>query len=364
MTAHDFPRLRLLNQQLAGSRRADAAEVVGALGAVQGQDYGAALWAIGARVPGLTEAALEQAIAERKIIRTWPMRGTAHFIAADDVRWMLELLATRVMAGTKRRREELELDDAIFARCRKVIKKALKGGGRITRPAFLGLLEREGISTKGGRNYHIPFHLAMEGLLCFGPREGKQHTFVLLDEWLPATRILKGEAALGEIALRYFTSHGPATLKDFIWWTGLKAAEARLAIEAAAPKLAKIAMENTDYWMPPTPVAANCEIPRAHLLPGFDEYLLGYTNRTAVLDPRHTPKIIPGNNGVFMPMLVLDGRIVGTWKRAVKKKAVVVKLLPFAKLKKGDQDAIAAAAELYGKFIALPVEVELVKAGQ
>jgi len=359
MTPPDLIRLRLLNQQIIHSRRQSLGETVGALGAMQAQDYGAALWAIALRVPGTTEAGVEQAIAARAIVRSWPMRGTLHFMAAADVRWMLELLAPRIIEGTARRRVELELDAAIFARSRKVLKKALQGGGKISRPDFLELLEREGISTADGRNYHIPFFLSMERFLCFGPREGKQQTFVLFDEWLPEAPSLDRADALAEVARRYFTGHGPATLKDFMWWTGLKSSDARQALEAARPQLVSETVEGATYWLASSFPSVEGMGPEAHLLPGFDEYLLGYTDRAAVLDAKHAPKIIPGNNGVFMPMLVVDGRVAGTWKRTVKKKCVAVSVEPFTRLKKSTRQEIEKAAHFYGQFLGLPAELQI-----
>ncbi|MGC3991233.1 MAG: winged helix DNA-binding domain-containing protein [Chthoniobacteraceae bacterium] len=359
MSPSEIIRLRLLNQQIIHCRARSLGEVVGALGAMQAQDYGASLWAMALRVPGTTEAGVEAAIAAREIVRSWPMRGTLHFMAAADVRWMLELLTPRIIEGTARRRAELGLDEAILKKSRKVIQKALKGGGQITRPDLLELLEREGISTSGGRNYHIPFYLSMQRLICFGPREGKQQTFVLFDEWLPEARSLSRDEALAEVARRYFTGHGPATLKDFMWWTGLKSSEARQGLEAAKSQLVSETVDGTTYWLSAAFPSVEGLGPEAHLLPGFDEYLLGYTDRSAVLDAKHAEKIIPGGNGVFMPMLVVEGRIAGTWKRTVKKKAVAVSVLPFIKLKKSTKLEIEKAADFYGKFLGLPAELQI-----
>ncbi len=352
MTPHEIARLRLLSQHVASGAARAPEEVVAAFGAMQAQDYGSALWAIGLRLPDATEADVEQAVAKRRIVRTWPMRGTLHFVAAEDVRWMLGLMTPRIIAGARRRWAELELSDAVFDRCRKAIEKMLQGGATLIREELLAGLERQGISTAGGRAYHILWRLAR--VLCFGPRAGKQKTFVLLDEWVPASRELSGEAALGELALRYFTSHGPATLADFIWWSGLKSSDAKIGVAAAAPQLANEIADGKTYWLRGD--FAPAEPSPGFLLPAFDEYLLGYTDRSAVLDSRHAPKIIPGGNGIFLPMLVRDGRIVGTWKRTSGKNSVTISAVPFTRVAKA---SFGAAAKRYGAFLGAAVKFVL-----
>ncbi len=344
-------RHRLLNQGIASGLAGEPAGVVASLGAVQAQDYSSALWAIGLRSPGSTEQDVERAVAERKIIRTWPMRGTLHFVAADDVRWMLRLLTPRVLAGTARRVRELELDDATFAKCRKVLVRALQGGRCLTREAVLEQLERAGISPAGGRGYHILFRLAQEELICFGPRSGKAHTFVLLDEWIPPSRTGDREESLAELARRYFSSHGPATLQDFVWWSGLAVADARAGIAGASGKLACVRIAGVEHWGPEeTPVEKSAG-DGVSFLPAFDEYLLGYRDRGAALDAVHSGKVNPGNNGVFMPTVLLRGRVGATWKRVVRKKAVAVTVQPFAPLRKTDRAALAAAAQHHARFL-------------
>jgi hypothetical protein len=347
--------MRLTSQQIAAPSARTPAEVIAALGAMQAQDYGGALWAIGLRLHGSTESDIERAVAERTIVRTWPMRGTLHFVASNDARWMLELLTPRVLEAARKRHAELEIDDALLRRIRKILGRALADGRYLTRDATFELLAREGVETDAPRRYHIPFRLAQEGFLCFGPREGKQPTFALLEEWTPNARRLDRGEALAELALRYFTSHGPATVQDFAWWSGLRAVDARAGLEAVASRLARETVDGTTFWMAPGLAAEPA--PAAHLLPGFDEYLLGYTDRSAVLDPRHAPKIIPGNNGVFMPTVVLDGQVVGTWKRTPRKKALTITLQPFARATKALTRTLEPAAERLGAFHGLPAEI-------
>ena len=327
------------------------------MGAMQAQDYRNALWAVGLRTAGATEAIVEQALAAGEIVRTWPMRGTLHFVAAADVHWMLELLTPRVVAAAAKRAEVHGLDPATLSRCRELCAELLCGGRRLTRGALFAELNARGIATEAQRGYHILWRLAQERLICFGPHERKQPTLVLLDDWVPATKRWQPGDPLAEVARRYFTSHGPATLQDFVWWCGLKVADAKAAIAAA--ELTQETIDGVPHWASPQAQAPG-EIADAHLLPAFDEYLLGYRDRSAALDALHAGKVVPGNNGVFQPTVVVDGRIVGTWKRVIKSRAVVVTVDPFAPLPKSAQRAIEKAADAYGRFMGTSVDVTLV----
>ena len=349
-------RYRLLNQCIAGTRCERPGQVVSWLGAVQAQDYLGSLWAVGSRTEGATEETVERAIAGREIVRTWPMRGTLHFVDAADVRWMLALLAPRVLARSARRSRQLGLDDAAFARSREVFAGALRGGRQLTRDELYGLLEGAGISTAGQRGYHLLWRAAQEGLVCLGARSGKQHTFALLDEWVPASRPLARDEALAGLALRYFTGHGPATLHDFVWWSGLATADARAGLEMAKPRLMREAVDGRDFWLPPGGVAEIGASPRAWLLPAFDEYLVGYRDRSAVLDPSQVKRINAGG-GMLDPVVVVDGRVVGVWKRTLRKDAVLVKATLFSVVSRVEASAVEAAADRYGRFLGIPARL-------
>ena len=347
---------RLANQGIAAPAFARPGDVVTWLGALQAQDYGGALWAIGLRVAGATERSIEQAIVERAIVRTWPMRGTLHFVAAQDVRWLLALLTPRVIAHSAGRYRQLELDEATFARSKEVFAKALQGGKQLTRDEMLQGLEQEAdIPTAGQRGYHLLGRSAQDGLICFGSRRGKQQTFALLDEWVPPTNALARDEALAELTRRYFTSHGPATVQDLKRWAGLTAAEAKTGLEAAGKMLTQEIIAGCVYWMARDLPELNNGITAAYLLPGFDEYLLGYSDRSAVLDPAYAQRICPGGNGMFSPTIVSDGVVTGTWKRTFKGGAVVIELAPFRPLTPAENDALGAAADRYGEFLGLPV---------
>lgn len=360
MTPEELANLRLLHQQIARPAFATAGEVVAWLGAVQAQDYAWGLWSVGLRLAegAATEATVEQALAERIIVRTWPMRRTLHIVPAADVRWMLDLLGPIGIARAAARRRFFEVDDATLARATDALAGALEGGRQLARPDALAVLEANGIATANYRGTHILAHLAMSGLLCLGVQQGRQPTFTLLEEWAPQARRLARAESLAELARRYFTSHGPATPHDFAWWSGLGVTEARRAAELAKADLVAKTVDGVTYWLPQAaPATGRGPAPRVHLLPGFDEYLLGYTDRSAALDPADAPRIQPGANGVFRPILVVDGRVRGTWRRTQSARALRIAAEPFSPLHAEEGAAFAAAAERYGRFVGQVVEV-------
>jgi hypothetical protein len=347
---------RLQAQAIADARFASPEDVVRWQVAVQAQDYLGSLWAVGLRMREASEAAVEHAIAQRRIVRTWPMRGTLHLVAADDVRWMLELLATRVIAANAARIErDFALDAKVLARCRRVVERVLADGHAMPRNELYAALDAAGIPTAQQRGLHITGRLAMEGLICCGPRVGKQPTFARLDLWVPQARRLPREEALAELALRYFNSHGPATVQDFAWWSGLTVKDAQAGLGMVQPQLQPHALEGRTYWHSPhatTTVASGAIV----LLPPFDEYLVGYKDRSAAVDPARNREII-GINGLVSPSIVLAGRIAGLWKRTLRKEAVVLDTAPFAPLKKAEAKALTAAAARYGEFLGIPAQL-------
>ncbi|WP_257347347.1 winged helix DNA-binding domain-containing protein [Pseudalkalibacillus decolorationis] len=361
MNNTDFVSQRLFNHRIDGEKFEKPEEVVKWMGAIQAQNYSQSLWGIGLRMQSGTITNIEQAIADRKIIRTWPMRGTIHFVPPEDAKWMLKLSVQRMLAKDKRRMEQLELDDKIMERCKELFYNALKGGNRLSRPNMMKLLEDADISTKNQRGYHILWYTSQTGLICQGPMQDKQQTFVLLDEWAPNSKELSREESLAELSRRYFASHGPATIHDFAWWAGLTVTDARLGLEVVKPELISEKINGKEHWM-----ATNAQSHKAddkssvHLLPGFDEYLLGYKDRGAVLDVEHAPKVVPGKNGVFLPTIVVGGQIVGTWERTIKKNSIDITLNPF--IQPGDsEEGMIEAAKWYSDFIGLPLSSTTIK---
>jgi hypothetical protein len=351
----EIAKRRLVSQEIARPMRRRAADVVRGFGAMQAQDYRHALWAIGLRTAETTESSVESAVAAGEIVRTWPMRGTLHFVAAADVHWMLALLTPRVLAGAAKRGSQLGLNEETYARCGEICHRALTGGRRLTRDALLACFNASGIATDSQRGYHILWRLAQQRLICFGPREEKSPTFVLLDEWIPEQKRFTPADPLGELARRYFTSHAPATLADFVWWSGLKVSDARVAIAKA--QLLEEVIDGVTFWTARNAASSLHDVAAAHLLPAFDEYLLGYRDRSAVLDPIHAARVVPGNNGVFLPLVEVDGRVAGTWKRTVKRSVVEITASMFKRSSRATKDAVTLAADAYARFAGLSANI-------
>ena len=353
-----IPGLHLAAQGIARPIAKSPAEVVTRLGALQAQDHPGALWSIGLRMVNATRTEVERAIAERTIVRTWPMRGTLHFVPAADAGWMLDLLASRVMRGAAGRYRQLELDDATFRRIRTVTRRALSHTPMMTRSTLFAAIDAAGVSTAGQRGIHLIRHLCMEGLLCQGPHAEKEPTFVLMEDWVRESRTVSRDEALQLLAERYFTSHGPASVRDFANWTGLSLTDSRTALHLAKPSLALFDDDGDELWMSNALEAPAGSANGAQLLPGFDEYLLGYRDRSAVLAPEYVERIVPGGNGVFQATLVLDGLVRGTWRRAQKSGAMKLGVHPFVKLSAARRKEVAAAADRYAAFLGIPVALE------
>jgi hypothetical protein len=350
MTHKDILNLRLHSLQLAGNLPGTPAEVVSRLGALQAQDYEGAKWSIAIRTQQNSQTDVEKAIEERSIVRTWPMRGTLHFIASDDVRWMLKLLTPRIVSGMAGRNRQLELDQSIFNKSQDLLLRAMEGTKQLVRSEVYSILEANGIVTSNQRGIHIINYLAQNQILCHGTHNQKQPTYVLLDDWIPKSKELSIEEGHAEIAFRYFKSHGPATLQDFVWWTGLKITDARLALNSINQKLASENIEGNTYWFAPE-LRDTTTTTSTFMLPGFDEFMLGYTNRTLMVDRLHLPKIVPGNNGMFMPTVVIDGKVEGLWKKEIKKDKVSVEITPFVELSSNKLKRIARASEKYASYL-------------
>lgn len=353
---------RLANQRLLGPRPARPEEVVAHLGAVQAQDYRGGLWGIGLRTRDATEAEVERAIEKRAIVRTWPMRGTLHFVAARDARWMVALLAPRVVVRARGRHRQLELDEATFGKSRARLERALEGGRALTRPEAYAVLERAGVRTANQRGIHILAVLAMRGVLCFGARRDRQPTFVLLDEWIPRSRALERDEALGELARRYFTSHGPATERDFAWWSGLPLRDAHRAVEIAAAHLARRDAEGPTWSASRRRTSRDAT--RVHLLPPWDEFTVAYRDRGAILAPAHAKR---AGNAIFTAVALVDGRVVGLWRRQERKVGAAVRVRIDVELFEPHgadvEAALARAVARYAAFVGGQGTLHLAKAG-
>jgi Winged helix DNA-binding domain len=342
-------RLRLAAQRIVGSNDTGPVDVVRWMLAMQGQDLPGAKWSIGLRSPGSTLADVDTALNSGEIVRSWPMRGTLHLVAAEDIGWMLDLTAGRTVRSLAARHRELGLDDVTFGRAREVAVSLLEGGRTATRTELFEKFEAAGVSAADQRGPHLIGRLHQDRLLVLGPMQGNDQAVALLDEWVPAGRVLDRDEALGEFVGRYFASHGPATIRDFCWWTKLPVKDANIGLAVARERLTELVMDGTSYWMSPgLPDRAARDV---KLLPGFDEFLLGYQDRSASLAAEHRQAIVPGNNGVFQPTIVLDGRVVGTWRRKKTRAGLTVTPIPFESLTPRQLARLGDAAKAYGSFL-------------
>jgi hypothetical protein len=346
---------RLRAQRLTGAPCATPEEAVGLLLGVQAQDFGSAKWSLGTRVAGATDADVEDAFGDGRILRTHVLRPTWHFALPADLRWLLTATAPRVTARDARRYAQLGLDDATRDRAAAAVIAALGGGRAFTRAEMAGVLQAEGVSADGQRLPYLLMSAELAGLVCSGPRRGKQHTYMLLDERAPEARGLPRGEALAELAARFFAGHGPATEKDLAWWASLTLAEVRAAIEHAGERLRREDAGGLVLWAVGEEDAAaspTLDTPAVHLVQGYDEYLMGYAETRWMLAR-------PGTSwrGAAPPvgslLILLDGRLAGSWRRTLHKDHVAVEADLRGAWTPSAREALAAEAGRFASFINL-----------
>ena len=351
MNASAIIRQRLYNHKLASSEFRAPADVVRWLGAVQSQDFNAAKWALAMRMRDGINAGIQGAYDRGEILRTHVLRPTWHFVTPEDIRWMLKLTAPRVNVRCGPNYRKLELDEKIFKRSNKAIATALKGGKLLTRAELKTVLNRAGVDANDSiRLGHLLLRAELDALVCSGPLSGKQFTYALLEERVPPAPTFTHDEALAKLTQRYFASHGPATLADFVWWSGLTTNDARRGIASVDRHLEKAEVDDTVYWT--ATAAAPRSLPSAHLLPAFDEYNVAYKNRQLVFDSANTT-----NWDALGPTMIVDGRIIGTWKSTLNKNHVSITLNPSRSLKRREQLALTAAADQYAAFLGVALQL-------
>lgn len=348
---------RLAAQQLEASTCGAPADVVSRLVAIQAQDPAAARWAVGIRMPegAVTERAVAEALANGSILRTHVMRWTWQLVSPADVRWLLALVAPRLLQRYAGRQRELGLDRAVLVRSRDTLERALAGGEHLTRPELAGALARARLPSTGPALSHLLAHAELQAVLCSGAPRGKAATYALLDLRAPRARSpLPRAEALAELARRYFESRGPATVTDLAWWAGLTVAEASAGLAEARSHLIAEEVGGMTWWRgPPAPGARRARTRRrALLLPAFDEYLVAYRDRRAMLDEAQAKRLNAGG-GVLAPSVVVGGRVVGTWRRTLGRRGVEVQVALFEPLAARARAAVVAATSRYEAFLAL-----------
>jgi hypothetical protein len=351
-TETDLADLRLQNQRITRPGPRGAEKVVAWFGAVQAQEYGPAKWGVGLRSPpGTTEAAIDRAIDQGRILRTHVLRPTWHFVTPADIGWMLELTAPRVhriMASYDRR---LGLSADVMTRAAGIFERALGDHGCLTRRELGTHLQRAGLPSTSMAQAHIAMYAELEGLICSGPRRGKQSTYALVADRAPAAPRLQRDEALAELTRRYFRSHGPATIRDFVWWSGLTTADARRGLEMNRARSRDL--DGLTYWtIGRDPRSAPRPKGALHLLPIYDEFLVAYRDHRVV--PR--PAYALGN---FQHALVIGGQVAGTWRTTLNAKGVAVSAQTLRRLTPVERRALTQAVARYRHFLGVPVSLSV-----
>ena len=356
MTLAEITTLRLQNQQIEGSACTTPKELVVRMGAMQAQDFAMAKWAIGQRVPGSTMTSVEVAYNTGEILRTHLMRPTWHLVSSDDIYWMLELTAPRILRFLKSNDKRFELDDMIYARTNNILEKVLSNWSNKTREELIQELENAHIRTDENRMSHILMRAELDGVVCSGPIRKNKITYSLLTDRVTIKKTLTRDEALRTLACRYFTSHGPATLSDFVWWSGLSLTDTRKALETIKTDFLSETIGMETYWFTEPMKNVQPPIPSVHLLPAYDEYLISYANRSASLATVHNKKTI-SNNGIFHPVIVVNGQVEGLWKRNIIKDRVKIETNHFQLHEPKIIRAIENEASRYGLFLDKKIEL-------
>ena len=347
----DFVRRRLHAQCIAGSRLRSPEAVVSWMGAMQAQEFGPAKWGIGLRAPGLTEAEIDEAFNAGRVLRTHVLRPTWHFVVAADIRWMLAVSGPRVHAANRHYYKKTGVDSALLIRSRRLIERSLAGGNALTRTELAAVLARAGAHAQGQQLAYLMMHAELDGVVCSGPRRGKQFTYMLLEERVPRAQKVDVDEALGELARRYFTSRGPATMRDFSWWSGMTIRETRRALDIVKPVMVGESASGEQYWCCASGSVAPPSRPRGtvDLLPVYDEYLIAYKDRQLVAS--RAPQREDRHHDPYAHFLMLDGRLAGTWRRSDRGETIRVMTSPYRPFTKAHQQALAAAVSRFAAFV-------------
>ena len=345
MDRHAIARRRLRNLRLTGPRPASPEAVVGWLGAVQSQDYGPGTWSIAQRMGKVRAPAIEQAIAAGRIVRTHVLRPTWHFVPAEDLRWMQALTAPRVRRFLAYYDRQLGIDARVRARTAARLADALRGRA-LTRAEVAALL-----GATGQRLAHLLIHPELDALICSGPPRGAHQTYALVDERIAPARALDRDEALATLTERYFTSHGPATVKDLQWWSSLPRADILRGIELAGDRLAREERGGLTFWDSGAAAPRRSAKPVVHLLQAYDEYSVGYSESKYLLAHEGVDPGFSGSRTVFNNLVLLDGLLVGRWKRSAVGGEIAIETRLQVRLARAAADALAAAAAAHVAFL-------------
>ena len=350
MNLADVSNIRLVNQQIEASTFKEGKDLVSWMGAVQAQDYAMATWGIGLRISGGTEKLIQKEIDSGAILRTHLLRPTWHLVSADDIWWMLELTAAQVRMKSGSRLKELGINSEVCLKSNQVIESAFANHKYLTREELY--LEMEQNKVDGGKDRwsHLIFLAELDGILCSGIKKDKNQTYAILGDRVPRPASISRDEALGKLAFKYFSSHSPASLNDFIWWSGLSVTAAKRALEIIKPGFISENIANQEFWLPENLSRSAPVIPSVYLLPAFDEFLISYKDRTAAFPLAQHSKAFT-NNGIFHPVIVVNGEVKGLWKRTIKKDTVYFEPKFFNPVSKDVLDLTKKSARKFAEFL-------------
>lgn len=350
MKPTDIPAIRLQNQQIASPQFKTDKELVQWMGAMQAQDYNMSKWAVGTRLPGSTEKQIELSLDKGEVIRTHLMRPTWHLVSSDDIYWMLELTAPQILSSLRSRHKELELSETVIKKSNTLIEKALIKNENLTREELVAEFKKAKISIGDNRAAHLLMLAELTGLICSGATKGNKQTYALLAKRVPGKKTLPREEAIAKLTENYFQSHAPATLQDFVWWSGLPVADAKRGLEFNKSQLVSETIGDETYWLPASFSYGETHAGSIHLLPAYDEFIISYKNRNVILDGADHKKAV-SNNGIFRPVILINGKVSGIWKRTIKNNDVIIETDLFRPHNKKEISLIKKASGIFGNFL-------------
>ncbi len=356
MLFDEISRLRLVNQQVNHPFNKSAKDVVKEMGALQAQDFNMSKWAVGIRLPFSTNRTIETAINNAEIIRTHLLRPTWHIVSAADIYWLLELTAPQIKSSLRSRHKELEITELVIKKSKKIIENSLQGEFQLTRDELVSKLENSKIKTNNNRASHLFLMMELDGVICSGIIKGKKQTYALLEERVPAKKILYKDEALAELAKRYFTSHGPATLHDFTWWSGLSMLDSRNALEIIKESFISETVNSKTLWFKDSFKNKEKMNNEVYLLPAYDEFIISYKERSAAIAQENISKAV-SCNGIFRPVIVHKGKVIGIWKSEKNRDKILIEAALFKSHSNLTSSLIKKASLLFGNFLRKKVEV-------
>lgn len=360
MKVSEVARLRMRASRLTGPSFETPEQAVRHHLAMQAQDYGPAKWSIGQRSKGLFDGDIDAVLEAGSIVRTHVLRPTWHFVARDDIRWLLALTGPRIHRNNASRYRELGLDGRTLSRSEATLARALEGGARLTRKEAATALQGAGIDTSGQRLPHMLMHCELVAVICSGGMQGKQQTYALLDERVPASGRFDRDEAGAELVRRYLAGHGPATVQDLRWWSSLTVADVNAALGVLGSEVHGESVGDLTFWMP-ADAPDSLSGPRgAHLLQIYDELLVGYSQSRYFGDPRaEDARAAWGDRSRPNNVVLVNGGVAGHWRRTIERKAVRIEVLIYDDLGATAERSVEAAARRLGRFIGLPTQLEI-----